>query len=113
MLFRSLVDVRTAEELAFVGRLPGSLHIPWATGLNMAPNPDFLEQLATLVPRQAEVLFLCRSGKRSLAAARLAAANGWHRAYNIAEGFEGELDPGRQRGKLNGWRRRGLPWVQD
>ena len=27
-----LVDVRSAEELKFVGHVPDSLHVPWATG---------------------------------------------------------------------------------
>jgi hypothetical protein len=35
------------------------------------------------------------------------------RVFNVQEGFEGDLDDRLQRGHLNGWRRAGLPWVQD
>ena len=40
-------------------------------------------------------------------------AAGWRDAYNILEGFEGDIDARRQRGKLNGWRLHDLPWEQD
>ncbi|MCP6565274.1 rhodanese-like domain-containing protein, partial [Klebsiella pneumoniae] len=30
-----LVDVRTAEERKFVGHVPGSVHVAWATGTSM------------------------------------------------------------------------------
>ena len=32
---------------------------------------------------------------------------------NILEGFEGDIDSHRHRGRLNGWRLQGLPWEQD
>jgi rhodanese-related sulfurtransferase len=45
-------------------------------------------------------------------AAEALAANGFRRCRNVAEGFEGPLDPGRHRGQLAGWKAAGLPWVQ-
>lgn len=57
------------------------------------------------------MLLLCRSGVRSVAAAQRATELGLQ-AYSILEGFEGDLDANGQRGKLNGWRYRGLPWQQ-
>jgi rhodanese-related sulfurtransferase len=54
---------------------------------------------------------LCRSGVRSIAAARRASELGIE-AYNILEGFEGDPDEHAQRGKRGGWRARGLPWRQ-
>jgi hypothetical protein len=33
--------------------------------------------------------------------------------FNVQEGFEGDLDGQQQRGRNNGWRFHGLPWVQD
>ena len=33
-------------------------------------------------------------------------------AYNILEGFEGDLNSQAQRGQRGGWRYRGLPWRQ-
>ena len=58
------------------------------------------------------VLFICRSGVRSRAAARALASAGWRRCYNLSEGFEGGLDDARRRGALGGWRVSGLPWTQ-
>jgi len=58
------------------------------------------------------VLFLCRSGARSRAAAMAATAAGYARAYNVAEGFEGDLDAEGHRGRVNGWKVAGLPWRQ-
>ena len=94
-----LVDVRTEEELAFVGRVPQAIHVPWATWPGMRPNPDFLSDLEDEMPDKAmPVLFLCRSGQRSAAAAAAATAAAYDHAYNIAEGFEGNLDDEQHRG---------------
>jgi rhodanese-related sulfurtransferase len=116
-LFRSdgavLVDVRTAEERKFVGHVPGSIHVAWQTGAAMIKNPRFLKELSAKVPADAAVLFICRSGKRSSDAAAAATKAGYSHAFNVSEGFEGDLDANAQRGSLSGWRHRGLPWVQD
>ncbi|GAA3996203.1 rhodanese-like domain-containing protein [Comamonas faecalis] len=106
-----LVDVRTDAERAWVGSVPGALPIAWKQWPAMEVNPDFDAQLQAAVPAGTKVVLLCRSGVRSIAAARRAAALGLQ-AYNILEGFEGSLDGSRQRGKLGGWRWRGLPWEQ-
>lgn len=108
-----IVDVRTAEELTFVGRVPDAIHVAWATGLSMNRNPRFTRELEAKVRKDAVILFLCRSAKRSAVAAEVATNAGFAHAYNILEGFEGDLDGLRRRGTLAGWRLRGLPWVQD
>jgi len=108
-----LVDVRTPEELSYVGRVPGATHLAWATGTAQVRNPRFLRELESKVPKDAVVLFLCRSGKRSAAAAEAATKAGYGNAFNVQEGFEGDLNERQRRGELGGWRRRGLPWVQD
>jgi rhodanese-related sulfurtransferase len=108
-----LVDVRTPEELSYVGRVPRALHVTWATGVAQVRNPRFLHELESKVSKDAVVLFLCRSGKRSAAAAEAATSAGYHSAFNVLEGFEGDLDEHHRRGGLDGWRHRGLPWVQD
>jgi rhodanese-related sulfurtransferase len=59
------------------------------------------------------VLLLCRSGNRSALAAEAATKAGLSRVFNVREGFEGDLDAQQQRGRQNGWRFHGLPWVQD
>jgi rhodanese-related sulfurtransferase len=107
-----LVDVRSAEELHFVGRVPRSTHVPWATGIQLRLNPDFVEQLRAKVDPNRTLLLLCRSAKRSASAAAAATAAGFTSVFNIEEGFEGEIDDDSRRGHINGWRLRGLPWVQ-
>ena len=108
-----LVDVRTNEERKFVGHVPGSLHVAWMTGTALTRNPRFVKELEAKVKKDAVVLFLCRSGKRSAAAAEAAAKAGFSNAFNVLEGFEGELDANSRRGNLGGWRIHGLPWIQD
>jgi len=116
-LFRAklalLIDVRTPEELSYVGRVPGARHLTWATGVAQVRNPNFIDELESKVPKDAVVMFLCRSGKRSGAAAEAATQAGYGNAFNVLEGFEGDLDEHHRRGQIDGWRHRGLPWVQD
>ena len=109
-----LVDVRTAEERKFVGHVPGSAHVAWATGTSLTRNPRFARELeAKIGGKEAVALLLCRSGKRSVLAAQAAAKAGLVHVFNVLEGFEGELDEHQQRGKGDGWRFHGLPWIQD
>ena len=112
-----LVDVRSAEERKFVGHVPGSLHVAWATGTALTRNPRFVRELEAKLAKdggkEAVVLLLCRSGKRSALAAEAAAAAGFLHVFNVLEGFEGEIDARQQRGGSDGWRFHGLPWIQD
>jgi len=109
-----LVDVRTPEELKFVGRVPDAINVPWATGTSLTRNPRFVRELESKVPdKDKRVLLLCRSGKRSALALEAAQKAGFTRISNVSEGFEGELDAQGQRGHADGWRHHGLPWVQD
>ena len=109
-----LVDVRTEGEWAHIG-IPDTkatdndpLFIQW-TFPGGIPNPDFVKDLQAQAPEdpQAELLFLCRSGQRSIAAATAATQAGFT-AYNVLEGFEGEPDRYGER-TVNGWKNRGLP----
>lgn len=114
-----LVDVRTNAEWTYVG-LPDlaaagkTVHrIAWQIFPEMAVNGRFLEELAAAGLGPANSLyFLCRSGARSLAAARLAISAGIVRSFNIADGFEGPLDEARHRRTRAGWIAAGLPWIQ-
>jgi rhodanese-related sulfurtransferase len=109
-----LVDVRTEGEWAHIG-VPDTkatdndpLFIQW-TFPGGIPNPDFVEQLKQQAPEDTsvELLFLCRSGQRSIAAA-IAATQAGFTSYNVLEGFEGEPDRYGER-TVNGWKNRGLP----
>jgi rhodanese-related sulfurtransferase len=107
-----LVDVRTRPELLYVGRVPGSVLVEWQTYPGNARNPDFLDQLADAVEPADTLMFLCRSGVRSHAAAATAAQAGFRDSYNVLEGFEGDKDAAQHRSTAGGWRKAGLPWVQ-
>ena len=114
-----LVDVRTQAEWAYVG-LPDlertgkkPLLLAWQLFPEMTLNPGFVADLAAAVPgKETAVYFLCRSGVRSRAAAKAMTALGYARCYNITGGFEGDPDPERHRGRINGWKAQGLPWTQ-
>jgi rhodanese-related sulfurtransferase len=118
-----LIDVRTIAEWAYVG-------LPDLSSVNKRPvlvewqgfpddrlNTAFVDRVAeALIPigasKDSELLFICRSGSRSLKAARAMAAAGYSCCRNVADGFEGPLDPERHRGRLAGWKAKGLPWAQ-
>lgn len=106
-----LVDVRCDAEREWVGYVPGAVALAWKQWPGMAMNPGFDEGLRAAVPAGKKAVLLCRSGVRSVAAARRAAELGLE-AYNILEGFEGDADDQGQRGRSGGWRFRGLPWRQ-
>lgn len=118
-----LIDVRTRAEWNFVGvaDLSGigrEVHlVEWQRFPDMAVNenfaPDAAQALAAAgADAQTPILFLCRSGARSRAAAIAMTKAGFAKAYNIAGGFEGDLNSERHRGKHNGWKAHGLPWRQ-
>ena len=112
-----LVDVRTAVEWSWVGVPDLSslgrqvVFIEWNTA--GGHNQNFVADLiaAGVTPGERPVIFLCRSGNRSIPAAQAATAAGIAPAYNMLEGFEGQLDEHGHRGAA-GWRAEGLPWKQ-
>jgi rhodanese-related sulfurtransferase len=121
----ALVDVRTRAEWAFTGMPDLSalgkdvVGVEWVSFPSMTPNPQFFEEVlaksgGTLPDR---LFFICRSGGRSMAAARAVAAESEAagrpvHCTNVAEGFEGDLDDRHHRGSRNGWKVHGLPWRQ-
>ena len=113
-----LVDVRTPAEWAYVGipDLAGigkkPLLVPWIDFPSMQANERFLDEVSRALTSGAPVVFLCRSGVRSKAAAAALTAAGFGPCYNILDGFEGHPDPQRHRGTVSGWKVDGLPWVQ-
>ncbi len=106
-----LVDVRTDAEREWVGSVPGAIVVAWKQWPGMVMNPNFDAALKAAVPAGQSVVLLCRSGIRSIAAAKRATELGLE-AYNILEGFEGDPDAQGHRGTTDGWRLRGLPWRQ-
>ena len=107
-----LVDIRCDAEREWVGFVPGAVALAWKQWPGMSMNSGFDEGLLAAVPPGKKALLLCRSGVRSIAAARRATELGLQ-AYNILEGFEGDPDAEGHRGLKGGWRWRGLPWRQN
>ena len=105
-----LVDVRSDAEREWVGFVPGAVPLAWKQWPGMTINPLFDEGIRAAAQGQ-KVVLLCRSGVRSIAAAKRATELGVQ-AYNILEGFEGEPDAHAHRGHKGGWRFRHLPWQQ-
>ena len=107
-----MVDVRSDAEREWVGYVPGAVPLAWKQWPGMVQNAAFDEGIRAAVPAGRKAVLLCRSGVRSVAAARRATELGLE-AYNILEGFEGNPDEHGQRGRKGGWRFRGLPWKQN
>jgi rhodanese-related sulfurtransferase len=123
-----LVDCRSQSEWSFVG-LPDlssvgkrPVLVEWQsfspTGPDGKPrmiaNGRFVEEVEKAgVPKDATVIFICRSGGRSRSAAIAMTQRGWRRCYNLAGGFEGTHDAAKHRGSASGWKADGLPWVQE
>jgi len=110
-----LIDVRTRPEWAFVGvpAIERMATICWQNFPSMQVNEEFVASVQEAgIAKDAEIYLICRSGGRSAAAATALTDAGFSNCYNVAEGFEGDLDQSRHRGKASGWKARGLPWVQ-
>ncbi len=120
-----LIDVRTRAEWGFVG-VPdlgilrqSPIFIEWASYPEMSVNANFAAEVeeAIGVETPGPLLFICRSGARSLRAAMAVSHHYAQRGVsvtclNVAEGFEGDLDASGHRGAHNGWKARGLAWRQ-
>ncbi len=116
-----LIDVRSNMEFLFIGHPTDAISIPWIDEPDWVINPNFAADVRKLILGGLEhdrkghnvpIFLICRSGKRSLEAGKLLLEEGFHDIYNIAEGFEGELDEDHHRSTLAGWRFDGLPWSQ-
>jgi rhodanese-related sulfurtransferase len=115
----ALIDCRTRAEWNFVG-LPDltgigkqPMLLEWQVFPSMQQNTDFVSALAGAVAdKGTPLLFLCRSGARSAAAAKALTAAGYSTCLNVADGFEGPLDAQAKRGSARGWKAAGLPWRQ-
>ncbi|MBU9762774.1 rhodanese-like domain-containing protein [Mycobacterium sp. TNTM28] len=113
-----LVDCRTDAEWRFVGVPDLStlerdvVYVEW-NRTDGSHNDAFVDDLQAsgVTPGERPVVFLCRSGNRSIGAAEAATAVGIGPSYNILDGFEGNLDENRHRGGT-GWKAVGLPWTQ-
>ncbi len=117
----AFIDVRSDMEFLFIGHPVGAVNIPWIDEPDFVINPDFEREVRKLIlggviesseHASVPVVLICRSGNRSEEAGNLLLEHGFKRVYNIAQGFEGELDDSHHRSTLGGWRFDGLPWEQ-
>ncbi len=110
-----LIDVRTNAEWAFVGMpaVERLLTISWQAFPSMQVNERFVDSVRDAgIGQDTAIYCICRSGARSASAATALAQAGYTNCFNVSEGFEGDLDDSRHRGRANGWKARGLPWIQ-
>ncbi|MBI2992901.1 MAG: rhodanese-like domain-containing protein [Gammaproteobacteria bacterium] len=116
-----LLDVRSRMEYEYVGRPAMAIHVAWQEPPEWKVDPDFVQKVRARLRElrgtetgmeDIPVLAMCRSGQRSMAAGRALEEAGFRKVFNIAEGFEGQRDAEGHRSTVNGWRFRGLPWVQ-
>jgi rhodanese-related sulfurtransferase len=110
-----LIDVRTQPEWVFVG-VPAVERLilqSFQVFPAMQVNGQFVAEIEQLgLPKDTEILCICRSGARSASAASALTEAGYGNAWNVAQGFEGDKDAQGHRGALGGWKAAGLPWVQ-
>ena len=73
----TVVDVRTPQEVAESGTLPGARHLP----------VDQLEERKSELPRKGKMLIYCAAGARSAAACDFLMHAGYEDLYNLEGGF--------------------------
>ena len=144
-----LIDVRTQYEYQLIGHPKGAYNFPfmfltsefavkgekYANGKKVAPktryqfvlNPDFIKELKKKFKPSDNLIFMCRSTKRSHKAADIAYKAGFKNSYNLLGGFEGYRFTGKIKGEkalvkkystiygkpgfVNGWKYYGLPYT--
>lgn len=110
-----LIDVRTQPEWVFVGvpAVERLIRLSWQVYPTMQVNGQFVAEIEQMgLPKDTEILCICRSGARSASAAGALTQAGYSKVWNVAEGFEGDKDAHGHRATVGGWKAAGLPWVQ-
>jgi len=122
----TILDVRTPEEMIFVGYPTMAWKIPVATQsyewdsvkkeFPMRLLPDFAARVSKVADPDDTILAMCRSGGRSAIAVNLLAQAGFKKVYNIVDGMEGDTVEDEQsvfagQRLKNGWKNSGCPWT--
>lgn len=110
-----LIDVRTQPEWVFVGvpAVERLIRLSWQVFPAMQVNAQFVAEIEQMgLPKDTEIMCICRSGARSASAASALTQAGFSNVSNVAEGFEGDKDALGHRASVGGWKAAGLPWVQ-
>ena len=103
------IDVRTEQEY-LQGHPVGAYNVPWLliARAGMVENEDFMAVMRRNFETDARLLLGCRSGHRSLAAARRLEGAGYVHLCELRCGFAGTSDPF-GRAMEPGWQSAGLP----
>jgi len=111
-----LVDVRSIAEYYLIGHPLDAVNIPltfWNEKTqSLEPNDNFIKDIQERFKTTDVLIFICRSGGRSLKAAEEAFQAGFSKVYSVKEGFEGEKDANGLR-TLGGWKNKGLPYTYE
>lgn len=123
-----LIDVRTPEEIQYVGNLGDMMdaNIPYQFNDISAfdakkkvyansLNSNFTVAVEELVGKKSmskdgTIILTCRSGDRSAVSANLLAKAGYTKVYSVIDGFEGDMSKEGRR-SVNGWKNANLPWT--
>jgi len=105
-----VLDVRTEEEWNEVGKPDAeslnskTFFISLLIGPDRKKNENFIKDfLQKKISKKDNILVICRSGVRSMAAAKLLQQEGYKNLVNISDGFEGNPATG------EGWKKINLP----
>ena len=103
------VDVRSEPEFE-AGHPQGAYNVPFMHrgGPGLVANPDFVAVMTRHFAKDQAIIVGCRSGGRSLQAARALIAAGYSNIVDMRGGFVAEAGPG---GAVTcpGWQSRDLP----
>ncbi len=112
-----LVDCRSMAEWKLIGAPDLSaidkqvIYLEWQT-LDGQRNAGFCEEIAAQHSKDTPIYIICRSGVRSAAACTALAEAGFSSLFNVAGGFEGNINADGHRASQEGWKFEGLPWRQ-
>ena len=105
-----VLDVRTEEEWNGVGKPDAeslnskTFFISLLIGADRKKNENFIKDfLQKKISKKDNILVICRSGVRSMAAAKLLQQEGYKNLVNISDGFEGNPATG------DGWKKSNVP----
>jgi len=102
------VDVRSEPEFE-QGHVPGAFNVPitHAGPSGLTPNPEFLAVMEAAFDKSAKLLLGCKTGARSLRAAKLLTQAGFSNLAELMTGWDGSRDAF---GRVQpGWSKQGFP----
>jgi len=122
------IDVRTPYELEYVGytdMIDKNIPIAFKTDKKWnekksrfarVMNKEFVAQVEAAVKakgltKEDTIVFICRSGSRSVYTTKLMAKAGYNKVATVVDGFEGGKDKTTHHRTVNGWKNANLPWT--